>query len=313
VREKPLTEMGPRQSEGAPLPRVGSGGRLNGDRSMRPHAASLQPARRGCLPPRSTEAFTLIELLVVVSIIALLIAILLPSLKRARYQAKNTICISNLHQIGIGCAAYAAEDTKNVYPDGETLGWSSFRVAPGLIAPRPYPGGGKPKIPETLSLPAVFARQGIMPGSGTKVWTCPLNKYALETIDLMLSDEEYRFERDYGNTYWVNANNVLTLNPLSYKASTSAIWITDNWNLHPYASGYENKEAPPASQPVYERQANNQASFRTSTYWHRFKSSRFKTKDEGTGIRSYGWGVNVLHYDLGAGFLAKSRTPVGDN
>lgn len=51
---------------------------------------------------RQTAAFTLIELLVVVSIIALLISILMPSLKQAREQAKLAACGSNLHQLGLG-------------------------------------------------------------------------------------------------------------------------------------------------------------------------------------------------------------------
>ena len=55
------------------------------------------------------RAFTLIELLVVVSIIALLIAILLPALSAAREGAKRIQCASNLHQIGIGYYTYATE------------------------------------------------------------------------------------------------------------------------------------------------------------------------------------------------------------
>ena len=66
--------------------------------------------RKTSTRPDTRRGFTLIELLVVVSIIALLISILLPSLRSAREQAKTVTCMSMQASIGRGMATYLADN-----------------------------------------------------------------------------------------------------------------------------------------------------------------------------------------------------------
>jgi prepilin-type N-terminal cleavage/methylation domain-containing protein len=61
------------------------------------------------------RGFTLIELLTVLGIISLLLAILLPTLSRAREQSRRTKCAANLHNLGIVCHAFADEH-KGYFP-----------------------------------------------------------------------------------------------------------------------------------------------------------------------------------------------------
>jgi prepilin-type N-terminal cleavage/methylation domain-containing protein len=101
---------------------------MAGRNAERPESNALwRPHRFGSncaltLRPRQSPGFTLIELLVVIAVIAVLVAILLPSLARAREAGGRAVCLSNLRQMQIAWHLYADDHDSRIVC-GRAWGW----------------------------------------------------------------------------------------------------------------------------------------------------------------------------------------------
>lgn len=107
-------------------------------RPLRP--ARLQPLTFNlmkmspCRPRHAGRAFTLIELLVVIAIVAVLAALLMPALSRAKEYGRATACLSNLHQVGLALQLYV-QDNNNRLPAmrDKSLTTTNELPAPDLV------------------------------------------------------------------------------------------------------------------------------------------------------------------------------------
>ncbi|MBC8102405.1 MAG: DUF1559 domain-containing protein [Cytophagales bacterium] len=185
--------------------------------------ATIAGTHRGL--PWVTSGFTLIELLVVIAIIAILAAILFPVFAQAREKARQSACLSNQKQIGIGLGMYA-QDYDEVFPVGNAAnlalnpptntgrGWAGQmypyikNIGVFLCPNDPFESADTSRAEVSYSI-----NQNLSTGPGNRLQTIALSEITAPAQTVFLSESS-------GASIGIGAGGIFP-NPLEASSSTS--------------------------------------------------------------------------------------------
>ena len=131
------------------------------------------PTKSSCdVAPLRRCAFTLVEVLIVIGILALLIGLLFPVMSRVRASGRNSVCVSNLHQLGQAIQLYAQDYDR--YPRGLD---PADKYTPVIWSGHPAAQGGV--LSTTPLLPVVMGAYIKSPS----LWHCP-SDFGFDVVDV---------------------------------------------------------------------------------------------------------------------------------